>query len=226
MDAPSTEADLAITNVRLFDGTGSPALDGATVLVQRGRIAQVGPHDAVSIPPSTRVINASGKTLLPGLIDMHVHLEQDTFPLFLANGVTTVKDVGNRLERVVEWSRAERTGELDAPRVFFCGPPLEGDPPLWPDVALVLPDPASATAAVDRLADAGVNALKVYMRLTEEVLSPLLKCAHERELPVTAHLGRVPASHAIHLGLDGLEHAAQGLYWEVVPPDLRLHADE
>jgi hypothetical protein len=216
----------AITHATVFPATDTRPLHDATVVIESGRFTQVGPSGAVTVPDAAASIDGRGRTVIPGLIDLHVHLKPGIFPLFLAAGVTSVKDVGNHLDAVLAWRAAEACGELLGPRIRVCGPLLEGDPPMWPDLSEVLTDPAAAVATVDRLADAGVDGLKVYMRLKAEVMAPLIRRAHERGLPVTAHLGRVRASEAIALGLDGLEHAPQALYDDVVPAHLWRDADD
>lgn len=217
---------LVIEHATVFPATGSARLVDATVVIENGRFSSIGPSETVQIPRGSSVIDASEKTVIPGLIDMHAHLKDGLFPLFLAAGVTTVKDVGNHLERVSAWRDAEASEELLSPRIRMCGPLLEGDPPMWPDISEILLDGPSASSAVDRLAAAGVDALKIYMRLTAPVMGPLIERAHHHQLPVTGHLGRVPTAEAIELGIDGLEHAPQGLYSEVVPTHLQRDADE
>jgi len=217
---------LAIVGAAVFDGTGAAAVPDATVLVEGERIAAVGPRAQVAVPEGAAVIDGAGQTVLPGLIDMHVHLRPSLFPLLLAWGVTTVKDVGNRLDRVLGWRAAERAGELQAPRIYCCGPLVDGSPPFWPDAAHELADPAQAPAVADMLADRGVDALKTYMMLTEDCMAPLVRRGRERGLTTSAHLGRVTARPAIELGLAGIEHTPQGFYAEVVPDELVMHADE
>ncbi|MDQ4145813.1 MAG: amidohydrolase family protein [Actinomycetota bacterium] len=216
----------AIENVTLFDGRGDACVRPATVVIADGRISKVGPASTTSVPPGSTVIDAAGKTALPGLIDMHVHLKPGVFSLFLAHGVTSVKDVGNQLDRVTAWREAEQAGEFPSPRIHLCGPLLEGEPPVWPEISRVVVDPATARATVDELAHAQVDALKLYMRVTLDVMRPIIGRAHELGIPVTAHLGRVAASDAVAVGLDGIEHVVQGLYNDIVAPELRLDADD
>jgi cytosine/adenosine deaminase-related metal-dependent hydrolase len=217
---------LAVTGATVFQATSGPALPDATIVVDDGRITQVGPADAVATPTGAHVIDARGKTVVPGLIDLHAHLfGEATLALYLAAGVTTVKDVGNTLEEVLRLRAAEAAGAV-SPRIHACGPLLDGDPPFAPGLAWVLTSAAEGEDAVDRLASAGVDGLKLYMRLTEDVAGPVIARAHDYDLPVTAHLGRVPLRRALALGLDGVEHVAQALYSEVVPGERQLDADD
>lgn len=226
--APEPDMITVITNAAVFDGTGAPAIPGATVVVRGRRVEAVLGNAGTPGLGAAEVIDARGMTLVPGLIDMHTHLLwPEALRDFLVHGVTTVRDVGNDLECVARWAAEERAGELFSPRIFFCGPPLEGSPAMIESpIQMVLSSPDEATDMVGRLADAGVCAIKLYMGITEELMSAAVGAAHNRHLPVTAHLGRVSASRGAALGLDGVEHVAQGLYNDVVPPEARLGADD
>lgn len=218
-------ATTAITNVALFDGWDRSSTPRMTIVFGE-RITDLGPSSTTSIPRGCRVMDAVGKTVIPGLIDMHVHLKPGAFALFLAHGVTAVKDVGNQLDQVLGWRDAERAGYFTSPRLHVCGPLLDGDPPVWPHISRVLTDVHRAMRTVDELARLGVDALKLYMRLPPELIPPIIERAHQFQLPVTAHLGGVAATAAVGAGLDGIEHAVQGLYNDVVRPELRLEADD
>lgn len=218
---------LAIVGADLFDGTGAPSLRDATVVIQGGRIAAAGPRAQVAVPDGARVLRfETGATVLPGLTDMHVHLRPATVPLLLAWGVTTIKDVGNELNRILATRDAERRGEVLCPRIYCCGPLVDGSPPFWADISYELGDAARAAAAADMLADRGVDALKTYMMLRLDAMTEFVKRGRERGLTTSAHLGRVTAGPAIEIGMAGIEHTPQGFYAEVVPDELFIDADE
>ena len=223
MSTPTTSSTIAITGVRVFDGHSTA--EDQTVLITGELIASVGPRQAIAVPNGATVVDGTGRTLLPGFIDMHTHVTASALPLFLAYGVTTVKDVGNTYERVLPARDAERRGEA-LPRVFCCGPLVDGDPPFWPDHSYALASDADARAAADDLAAHHVDACKAYMMLPVAQMRAFVSRALEHGLTTSAHLGHVSASEAMDAGVAGLEHTAQSFYTEVVREDLVWHADE
>lgn len=113
---------IVILGGTLIDGTGSPPLAKSAIVVRGNRIVQVGKESKIAIPPGAMRIRADGETILPGLIDMHVHLNQGhDLHLFLAAGVTTVRDVGNLTAQIVPLERGTRSQEIIGPRIFFSG---------------------------------------------------------------------------------------------------------
>ncbi len=123
---------LAIAGVTLIDGTGAPPIDNATIVIDGETIASVG--QGGNAPADAEVIDGSGHWAVPGLIDTHVHVElvgRESLPLWLALGVTTVRDLGGSLGFMVETRRLQRDGSANA-RLLFSGPMIDGDPPTWP----------------------------------------------------------------------------------------------
>ncbi|MGH9628142.1 MAG: amidohydrolase family protein [Bryobacteraceae bacterium] len=171
-------------------------------MVEGERIVAAGPRDSVS-PPAGETFDASGLTLLPGLIDAHYHRGSLKLPnMFLNNGVTSVRDPG-------AWNQSydpvKELG-LPIPRLFLTGPHLDTAPPAYPQNSLLVNDPEEARAVVHRLVDEGATALKVYFRLPLATIRAVCEAAHQRNIPVTAHLEIVRADDAIEAGLDGIEH--------------------
>lgn len=176
-----------------------------TVRVEGGRIASVEPW----VPADGD--HGAGGFLLPGLIDMHVHSPDASAPnqveifslLYVAHGITTVRDTGNfdgSIQRVRDRIRA---GEFVGPRVFACGPIHDGDPPVWPG-AVVVTDVAAAKAEANAIADQRYDCLKVYERLRPEVLAALRDTARARGLPVVGH---IPAGMEFeNAGIDDVQH--------------------
>ena len=128
---------LAITHVTLIDATGGVPQPDMTVFLVDERIAVIGPSNSVFLPRKTKTLDASGKFLIPGLVDMHVHLtgageptgsRDFILPLLLANGITTVRDMGGDLESLIALRHEIEHGQLQAPRIFFAGPYLDGQP--------------------------------------------------------------------------------------------------
>ncbi len=193
--------------VTLADG-GGPVPD-QTVLVEDGRILRVGARGAVEVPAGARVIEGRGKYLMPGLADMHVHLEHFPDPallgLFLANGVTTVRNMDGRPE-ILEWRRQVRDGSLLGPTIYTAGPLLDGDPPRRPDNTVVK-DAAEARAAVLAQADAGYDFIKVYSNVSSDAYQAILAAARERGLPVAGHVpGGVSLEEVLAGGQAAIEH--------------------
>jgi imidazolonepropionase-like amidohydrolase len=142
--------------------------------------------------PATRW---AGMYVLPGLIDMHVHhppgfavADTRLFALlYLGHGVTTVRDTGN-FDGTIWRTRDEiRDGLYPGPRIFACGPILDGEPPIWPN-SLVVRTAAEAPAAVDAVAAFGANCVKVYQNLTADALAAILEAARQKNLPVIGHV--------------------------------------
>ena len=169
---------------------------GRRIVVRGARIASLG---ASGDAEPTRY---SGSFVLPGLIDMHVHYGADQRELFgllfLAHGVTTVRDTGDLTGTVAETRRLIRDGELAGPTVFSCGPILDGDPPTWPG-SRVVRDRADARAAVEEASAAGAQCVKVYSNLGADALAAVHEAAAARRLSV---IGHVP--HGITLAEAGL----------------------
>ena len=194
----------AIANVAVFDG--ARRRDGLTVVFDERVLAIGRAHEVPEVDPAD-TIDGTGCTLLPGLVDMHVHvLERDVLPRYLDHGVTAIKDVGNDLETILAHRRAVREGDVDGPTILLCGSMLDGPEPMWPEFSMAVADEDTAASAVDELARAGVDGIKLYVYLAPEHMRAAIARAHEHGLPVTAHLGATPASEAIALGLDGVEH--------------------
>jgi imidazolonepropionase-like amidohydrolase len=202
---PNATNVVAIVGATLIDGRGGAPLMDAVVIVRGEKIVAVGNRTAVSIPAGAEVIEAKGLTLLPGLIDSHFHIDgDDPLPaLYLRHGITSVRDPG-------QWTEAydvARKGPAPVPRLFLCGPHLDSPPPAYPTDSFIVRDPEETRIAVNRFADEGASAIKVYYRLPLALIRVAVETAHARGLPVTSHLEIVDATDAIRAGIDGVEHA-------------------
>ena len=185
---------------RIFDGES--VRYGEAVVIDGDTIAAVIPAQA--LPPGLPILTFPGCTLLPGLIDMHVHFMRWEGPLFLAYGVTTVRDVGNNLD----WILARR-GEWNAqpwPRIYTFGCILDGPDPLHGDCARACRDAASARAAVVEVAAAGVDGIKLYVGIQPEWLPGMVKEAHSAGLHVAMHCGVATALTAAAAGVNECFH--------------------
>src|SRR5829696_3843054 len=144
-NGPTTRsATLAITGVTVIDVGGAPSRAGTTVLVRDGRIQAIGTSDAVAVPRGATVVDGRGKFLIPGLWDAHVHLSfagPEILPLFVANAVTSVRDVGSRFDSTRAYRARVAAGALVGPRIVTSGPILEGA--TWMEAAYKIAPPES-----------------------------------------------------------------------------------
>jgi len=212
---PDPARTVAIVGATLIDGRGGPAVQDATVIVRGDRILAAGPRSSVPAPAGAQIIDGAGLSVLPGLIDAHFHIDGDgSLPArFLRHGVTSLRDPGQWIEAYDD----ARAAAAPVPRLFLTGPHLDWPPPAHPGSALIVLDPAEARAAVDWLVDDGASAIKVYFRLPVGMIEAVAGAAHERGVPVTAHLEIADARDAIQAGLDGVEHVTS-FGTALVPP--------
>jgi cytosine/adenosine deaminase-related metal-dependent hydrolase len=182
----------------------NPGLDrrsGQTITIQDGQIVAITTDPAAS-SESAASPHAVGFYVLPGLIDMHVHhIPPDATLyglLFLAHGITTVRDTGDFSGAILEKRQQLRDGKYPGPRLFACGPIIDGDPPFWPG-SRVVHTVADAQAAVDEVAAAGVDCVKVYSRLSAELLTAIREAAAQHTLPVVGHIPMAVPFEAAHL---------------------------
>ncbi len=210
---------IAIIGSRILDGKGG-VINNGTVIIKNSLIQAVGKGDEIEVPQGARVLEAKGKTLMPGLIDPHFHLDGAyTLPgKFLQNGVTSLRDPGAWIER---YDTVYRVDE-HLPRFFLTGPHMDSPPSTWPMDSYMVRDAKEVRTAVNRQIDEGVSAIKVYFRLSLGLIEEVCKTAHARGVPVTAHLEITDAREAILAGLDGIEHITS-LGIALIP---RLQAEE
>src|SRR5258708_776426 len=153
------KSKLALPHVTLIDATGSPAQPDMTVVVADQRIASLGPSKTTEIPTDVEIVDATGKFVIPGLADMHIHLtaagEPDgsrkfIVPLLLANGITTVRDMGSYLDSILPLRKEIDEGNRLGPRIVTPGPYLDGDPPSF-QPSIVVTNRAQADQDVRQL---------------------------------------------------------------------------
>jgi imidazolonepropionase-like amidohydrolase len=207
---------LAIQGVTIVDVTDGSLYFDQTVLIRGNVIETIGPAEQVRIPRRSVVVEASGKYLIPGLWDMHVHSATSVdwhFPLFLAHGVTGVREMNDgtgdvTLDLTNSIRRRLAEGELSGPpRFLSCGPSVEGDPPLGADNPVVVRTAAEARAVVDSLAEAGADFIKPYENLSREAYFALLDQARRRGIAVDGHVPfRVKPEEAAASGQRTVEH--------------------
>lgn len=201
-------ASFAITNVTLIDGTGAASRSGMTVRVAGGRITAIEPSRPGRSKPG-ETVDGSGKFLIPGLWDMHVHLTHAgdlACPTLIANGVTGVRDLGGELE-LIDWMRARiAAGTLIGPRIFRAGPFVDGSKPGVAD-RLVIDTAEEGRRAVGFLQRRGVDFIKVHTGAPAAAYLALLQEAQRARLPVVGHVPfSVDAVQAIEAGHSCIEH--------------------
>ncbi|HKF68662.1 MAG TPA: amidohydrolase family protein [Vicinamibacterales bacterium] len=205
--SPAPSRVIAITGGTVLDMTApKPILDG-TVIVVDGRITAAGPSARVRIPQGAVVVDAKGKTVMPGLWDMHAHFEQVEWgPIYLAAGVTTIRDVGNELDFIVAVRDAVAAGRGIGPRMLLAGI-IDGPGPNGLG-AVRAATPDEARQRVDRYHDAGFAQIKVYSSISLDVLRAITAEAHRLGMTVTGHVPEgMNAFAAIDAGLDQINHA-------------------
>ena len=202
----SRSATLALVGGTLVDGAGRSALPDAVVLVRDGRIVAAGPQSHIKIPKNAEVVDARGKTILPGLWDMHAHFEQVEWgPIYLAAGVTTVRDCGNELEFITNVRDAIAKGSGLGPRILAAGV-VDGSGPQALGVARV-DTPEQARQWVDRYHDAGFQQMKIYSSVKLEELKAVAEEAHRFGMTVTGHVPNgLNAYQAVEAGQDQINH--------------------
>lgn len=201
---------LAITSVDVLPMTaGEPILRDQTVVIENGRIAAIGPARSLRVPHAAVRISGRGRYLMPGLADMHVHLEYFDDPaylqLFLLNGITFVRSMDGR-PIMLDWRRRVQAGTLAGPEIHTAGPILDGNPPARSD-NLALAAPEDARRTVEQQADAGYDFIKLYTNLAPEVFRAAIQSAKARNMRVAGHRPRaVPLGDFLLSGVNSVEH--------------------
>lgn len=198
---------IALEGATLIDGAGGEPKRDALIIIRNGHIESVARVNEVPVPRGAEVINLAGKTIIPGLIDAHAHVERWAVGRYVAWGVTTVRDLHGATDTVLSLRKALNLGSVLGPRMFSAGAMIDGVPTTYPN-ATGVSTPDEARRAVDQHAVAGVDYLKVYTKITPSLLRPLLDEAEKLRLPVAAHLGKTDAVTAARAGVVSIEHMA------------------
>ena len=169
-------SNVLITHVTVIDTTGRPSKPDMNVEIRGDRIERIEPSSGAAIPSHARVIDGTGKFLIPGLWDMHVHTffgdwmpggREVTLPLLLAFGVTGARDMGSDLDPILEARRLAAAGRIVSPRLVVSGPMLDGPKSPFP-ASIPLATAEDARRAVVKLADRGVDFIKVQSNIPRD----------------------------------------------------------
>ena len=216
-----TEAKLiALAHVRVIDGTGAPAKDDQTIVINDGKIQSIESSTSAKIPAGAQTMDLTGYTVLPGLVGMHNHMFFPmggtppmysnmgiSFPrLYLANGVTTIRTTGSVVPYTdLEIKKLIDSGRMIGPKMHITAPYLEG-PGSFTPVMHTLTSADDARRMVNFWADLGATSFKAYMNITRDELRAAVEEAHKRGLKVTGHLCSIGYKEAADIGIDNLEH--------------------
>jgi imidazolonepropionase-like amidohydrolase len=197
---------VAMEHVRLFDSEQATIREDQTVVFQGERITMAGPFPAVSVPKDAEIVDGSGKTLVPGLFDMHAHAQAGDGILNIASGVTTVRDMGNDIDELRHLQDQWENGTAIGPRVWKAGF-IDGHGPFQAPTGLYADTAEEAQAAVNRYADLGYVQIKLYSSLNPEFVPGIVKTAHSRGLRVSGHIPNgMIASQFVEDGADEIQH--------------------
>jgi hypothetical protein len=215
----SGDGPVAYINARLIDGTGAPAVADAVVVIDGGKIVAAGPRSKVTVPAGARTVDAAGNSLVPGLWDMHAHFEQVEWgPVYLAAGVTTVRDCGNELDFIRSVRDTIDAGKGVGPRLLLaCIVDGEGAGSIGIDR---LRDPDGIPALIQKFKAAGCSQVKIYQSVDPKLIHPLSVAAHAAGMTVTGHVPNgIGAVKAVEAGQDQINHM-QFILQAFAAPDL------
>ncbi|PYR91376.1 MAG: amidohydrolase [Acidobacteria bacterium] len=199
---------LVLDNVRIIDGTGAAPIEQGRLVIEADRLARVGPAEKVPVPANAERVDLSGRTIVPGLIDLHFHIENDPKLALrqLSHGITAFRDPGQWDEKFVELRRMIAADHLAGPHIFTAGPHIDGEHPAYPADSVVARDPDEARREAEINVRNGASALKIYFRLPFASAKAVIDVCNAHHIPCTAHLEILEARELIAAGLHGIEH--------------------
>jgi imidazolonepropionase-like amidohydrolase len=223
---------IALTGATLIDGTGRAPIPDATVVVDGGRIIAAGPSGSVAVPRGAIRLDVTGKYLVPGLLDMHAHYEQVEWgPIYLAAGVTAVRDVGNEFDFIQVVRDAVNSGRGLGPHMLLAGV-VDGDGARALGVTRVN-SPQDAADWVTKYHDARFQQIKIYSSMKPEQVKAVAQAAHAVGMTVTGHVpDGMDVYDAVSAGMDQINHIEYllavlrpaGVDWSKATRQARLHA--
>jgi imidazolonepropionase-like amidohydrolase len=196
----------AFVGATVIDGTGKPPIPNATVVTSSGKIVAVGPSTSVKVPNDAQRIDVAGKYIIPGLWDMHAHYEQVEWgPIYLAAGVTTVRDVGNEFDFITQVRDAVNSGKALGPHMLLAGI-VDGDGPYAVGITRVN-NAEEAERWVTKYHDAGFQQMKIYSSVKPDNVKAICADAHKLGMTVTGHIPNgMNAYEGVEDGMDMINH--------------------
>jgi len=197
---------IIIRHARLFDSVTATAREGQTVWIAGDRIQAVRPDAEFATAPDAEVIDATGQTLLPGLWDMHAHVQPSYGILNVASGVTSVRDMANDIDLVARLRKQWERGETIGPNIFTAGF-IDGRGPYQGPTKVFADTTDEARAAIDRYASLGYRQIKVYSSLKPELVAPIAVMAHAKGMRLSGHVPNgMTAEQFVRAGADEIQH--------------------
>jgi imidazolonepropionase-like amidohydrolase len=205
---PAQTRRIVLDNVRILDGSGAAPIESGRIVIDRDRIARVGRAAEIDAPLGAETVDLSGRTVIPGLIDLHFHIETDPKLALrqLSHGITTFRDPGQWDEKFEELRRMIAVDKIPGPRIFTTGPHIDGESPAYPADSVVARDADEARRHAELLVQRGASAVKIYFRLPLASAKAVIDVCEARGIPCTAHLELLDARELIAAGLHGIEH--------------------
>jgi len=202
---PTPKDRIALVGATVIDGSGGTPMPDMVVVVHGNRIESVSPRAGFKIPKTALVVDVHDRWIIPGLIDAHAHTARWALPRYAGFGVTTVRDLHSTQDSILSLREQVALGSVFGPAIFTAGAMIDGSPATYDDATAVRNDD-EARRAVDARIVAGVEYLKVYTRITPELLKAILDEAGNFRMTVAAHLGLTDALTAARLGVRSIEH--------------------
>jgi imidazolonepropionase-like amidohydrolase len=206
---------LVLNNVSVIDVRTGTVVPEQTVILDKNKIASVGPSKSAKYSRRTATVNCRGMFLIPGLWDMHVHLmfgdwfprsREINLPLFIANGVTGVRDMGSELDVVQNWRNEIEAGRQIGPRILTSGPMLDGPKPRFPS-SIAITTPEDGRRAVDDLQRHGADFIKLQSLIPRDAVLAIAEEAKRQQIPFVGHVpDAVRASEMSNAGQKSFEH--------------------
>jgi Amidohydrolase family len=205
--ARTPKRPVAIIHANLFDAASRSMKPAQSVIVRGDKIEAVGDDGTVAIPADAEVIDAGGKALIPGLWDMHVHVQDDDGIMHIAAGVTTVRDLANDTDELIARRTRFNSGTLIGPRVLLGGF-MDGPGPYAGPTKVLIANRDAARVAVENYANLGYEQIKVYSSLDPSIFPTVVRTAHGRGLRVSGHVPNgMTAEQFVRAGADEIQHA-------------------
>ncbi len=216
----------AFIGASVFDGSGTPPILDAVIIVRDGVIEAIGSEADVRVPRGAQEFRLDGSWVIPGLIDSHAHPSSWTLTRFLAYGVTSVRGMGGDQESIVALRDSVSIGSLLGPRLFISGAMIDGSPATWSNATSVSSQ-SEARQAVDTRVLIEAAQVKIYTKINRELLEAIGDEASALQIPIAAHLGKVDAITAARMGVHSLEHMTGVVEATMLDPTrlLRAHSN-